>query len=108
MKQLFIYKLTLEEKYHDPKAWNDSVNLILSSHAEYLKIAAQRGEALIVGRTDVELKNNFGIVIFYAKNQNEAEVFMRHDPAVKEGLMRAACYPFKMVFLNEDAIRALV
>ncbi|MBL6449801.1 hypothetical protein JMN32_26050 [Fulvivirga sp. 29W222] len=96
----YIYILRLLPEYQDESSWTEEVTLIADSHFSYLKELHDKGLAFFVGRTDYNVDNtdNFGIVIFKAKNKEEAEALMNNDPAVKNGLMRADVHPFKVVF----------
>ncbi|UII34353.1 YciI family protein [Fulvivirga ulvae] len=97
----YIYILTLLPEYQDEANWTDEVTMIANSHFNYLKELHDTGQAFFVGRTDYDVvnKNNFGIVVFKAKNQEEAAALMSNDPAVKNGLMKAEVHPFKVVLM---------
>ncbi len=64
---------------------------IVEVHFEYLKRKLEEGILVFAGRC---LDGEFGIVIFRAESQQEAEAFMGNDPAVREGVMTAEFYPF--------------
>jgi uncharacterized protein YciI len=42
----------------------------------------------------------FGIAVFRAGSEDEARSIMNNDPAVKEGVIRAELYPYKVAGLN--------
>jgi uncharacterized protein len=94
----YVYRLRLTEKLHDPKAWDAAVMKHFEAHSDYLMKAASEGVAQVIGRTDVELKDNFGIVVFTASDEESAHEFMIHDPAVEHGLMTAELFPFRLVY----------
>lgn len=70
----------------------------VSEHFLHLKEATERGVVILAGRTLTS--ESFGIVIFNAENQEEAEMFMRSDPAVRGGVMRAELFPFGLALLT--------
>ncbi len=100
---LFIYKLELNAKYHSFSAWDEKVQIILGQHADYLQQGLNEKKVLIVGRTDTDLKDNFGLAIFEAENLEEAKSFMEKDPAILGGVMRAEAYPFKLLMVADEA-----
>jgi uncharacterized protein YciI len=65
--------------------------VILGEHFHYLEKALAEGTLVLA---DPCLDGVFGVVIFKAASQEEAEGFMDNDPAVKHGFMRAEVHPF--------------
>jgi uncharacterized protein YciI len=66
---------------------------IIEEHFEYLKKALVAGKLFLAGRcSDIA----FGIVIFKADREEEANEFARDDPAVKKGVMTAELHPFRL------------
>jgi uncharacterized protein YciI len=72
---------------------------IIDMHFEHLKKALHEGILILAGPC---LDGEFGIVIFRAGSEEEANVFMNSDPAVKAGLMSAELHPFR-VSLSEKS-----
>ncbi len=68
----------------------------LARHAEYLGDLTARGTVLLFGRTQNRDPSGFGLVVFRTGSRVEAERVMENDPAVKEGLMRAELYPYRV------------
>ncbi len=68
---------------------------ILERHVEYLQGLAERGTALLFGRTQKADEKTMGLVILIADSPNEALEAMESDPAVADGVMRAELFPFK-------------
>lgn len=99
-KQNFIYVLTLLPEYQIEAAWTPEIQHIARRHYRYLKDLHEAGLASFVGRTDYAVDNpeNFGLVIFYAKDSAEAVSLMQNDPAVQHPIMTAEVHPFKTVF----------
>ena len=74
---------------------------ILSGHFRYLKDLTNRGVVILAGRTLNTDKSSFGIVIFKANSEEEARERMNDDPAVKQGVMRAELYPYRVALLAD-------
>jgi uncharacterized protein YciI len=47
----------------------------------------EEGVVILAGRTEQTDETGFGIVIFLAENEQEAEKFMNNDPAIANDLM---------------------
>jgi uncharacterized protein YciI len=56
---------------------------------------------VLVGRTQTTGPEAFGIAIFEATDEAEAQAIAAADPAVAEGLMRFELYPFKIALMRE-------
>jgi uncharacterized protein YciI len=68
----------------------------VSRHFAYLKELTEQGVMVIVGRTQNNDEQTFGIAIFEAEDESAAQRIMAHDPAVQGGVMRATLYPYKI------------
>jgi len=55
---------------------------------------------LVFGRTQNSGAQTFGIIIFRASSKEAAQSIMNNDPAVKQGVMQAELYLYKVVGLN--------
>ena len=44
--------------------------------------------------------DGFGIVIFEVDSEEEAQLFMETDPAVKEGIMTATLFPYRVALIR--------
>jgi uncharacterized protein YciI len=73
---------------------------VLADHVAYLESLSEKGVVLISGRTQNTDASSFGLVIFRAKDQAEAQRIMRDDPAVKNGLMRGELFPYRVAILG--------
>ena len=96
----FLYKITparLEMVTMEPTS---EEAVILSRHFDYLKSLTDNGTVLLFGRTQNSDATTFGIVIFRAESEDEARSIMNEDPAVKEKVIRAELYPYKVAGLN--------
>ena len=100
---LYIYKLALKEKYLEFSAWDAAVQQSFKNHATHLEKMVKSGQALMVGRTDTQLKDNYGIVVFTAKDEGEARRVMEADPIIVDGIMTAHVLPFKLLMVHDEA-----
>jgi len=72
----------------------------LSGHAEYVSQLADEGVVLLAGRTQTADPDGFGIVIFAAESDEAAQEIVDNDPAIKNEVMRAALFPYKIAFTS--------
>lgn len=96
----FIYKLKLIPSLLDENNWTERENNIVKIHFERLKELTEKGTVIMAGRTINSDESQFGIVIFEAANIKEAEIFMNEDPAVKEKIMSAELFPFRVALMR--------
>jgi len=75
---------------------------IISEHVAYLEHLTNEGTVLLFGRTRNNDTSTFGIVIFRAESDERARFIMNNDPAVKNGVMRAELFPYKVAGLNAN------
>ena len=98
--QEFIYTLTPNRPgmvLDEPDAEETA---ILGHHLEYLNGLLSNEQAILFGRTQGTGIHTFGIVIFKAKDQVQAEAIMHADPAVKAGVMTAKLFPYKVIGMS--------
>jgi uncharacterized protein YciI len=88
--------LTLTEKYQAEKNWTKNDEDIVGEHFQRLTRYKNEGMVILAGRTQTELNDaeGMGLVIFYAKDEKEAQQFMMDDPAVKNKIMQAKVLPY--------------
>ncbi len=70
---------------------------LIEKHFLYLQDLTDQGVALLVGRTLNTDATAFGSVIFQAESLSNAKNIVEADPAVKEGVMGAELFPYKIV-----------
>ena len=75
---------------------------IVSDHFSYLKDLMERGAVILAGRTQNNDYSSFGIIIFRAESEDQAREIVRNDPAVKNNVMRAELYPYRIALLNAE------
>jgi uncharacterized protein len=95
-KKEFIYVLKLIEKLTKEENWTEKENNIVEEHFKYLKELLNQGSLILAGKTEGLDENTFGIVIIKAYTENKAKEIMENDPAVKEKIMKACIYPYKI------------
>ncbi len=97
----FLYKITptrLEMVTARPTAEED---LVLDDHFDYLKGLALSGALVLAGRTTNNDATTFGLVLLWAESEAAARQIMEADPAVKQGVMRAELYPYRIALAGE-------
>ena len=95
-KKVWLGVLTLPEKYKDEKNWTKDDQAIVGEHFQRLMKKKEEGIIVLAGRTELPLDNSdmMGLVIFYAKDEKEAQQFMNDDPCVKAKIMLAKVHPY--------------
>lgn len=66
---------------------------VLNEHFEYLKQATETGLVLLAGPC---LDDTFGLVVFRAENDEDANTFMFNDPSIKKNVMAAELHPLRV------------
>ena len=73
---------------------------IVSQHFNYLRELADQGVVLLAWRTLNTDESSFGIVIFLAASEDDANAIMQADPAVQQGVMRAELFPYRIALMT--------
>ena len=73
----------------------------VSRHFAYLKDLTEKGEMILMGRTQNNDESTFGIAVFEAEDESAARKIMENDPAVAGGVMRATLYPYKIALMRK-------
>lgn len=98
-KLQFLYQLKLIPSLLDEASWTDKENSIVQHHFEVLQKLQEEGKLLLAGRT---LNNDpMGIVILEVDTEEEAVEMMNNDPAVKEGIMEAQLFPYRVALYRK-------
>ena len=74
---------------------------IVSQHFDYLQRLLAGGILILAGRTLNTDDSTFGIVIFNANSDEEAQRIVDSDPAVQRGVMRATLFPYRVALIAE-------
>ena len=72
---------------------------LVAQHLAYLQGLAAQGVVVLAGRTLTADEQTFGVVIFRASSEEAARHIMSSDPAVKNGIMRAELYPYRIAVM---------
>lgn len=97
----FIYVLKLTPRLLDEKNWTEQDNQIVGRHFRRLQQLYKEGRVLLAGRTLNESEpSQFGIVVFEAASEDEARALMEADDAVKEKIMTAQLFPFRVALIK--------
>ncbi|CAN5457957.1 hypothetical protein BH10BAC5_BH10BAC5_10180 [soil metagenome] len=76
---------------------SEETSQIMSRHFNYLKELQKNQKLILAGPC---LDRAFGIEIFEAENEEEAEMIMKNDPSVSEGVMEAELHPFRVSLIR--------
>jgi uncharacterized protein YciI len=68
----------------------------VGEHFKYLQKLVAEGVVFMAGRTENIGERTFGIVIFQAPTEPAAVALMQNDPAVKQGVMTAKLFPYRV------------
>ena len=98
----FIYVLRLVPRLHSDSAWTKDDEMALSRHFTRFKLAIEKGELILAGRTMEPGDKTFGIAVFEAADEKAARSFMESDPAVVAGLMTAELHPFAVALQRKN------
>ncbi len=100
-KKQFIYVLRLIPYLLDEKNWTEREEEIVNKHFVELQTLLSEGKLILAGRTLNMDEKTFGIVIFEADSEEEAQIMMKNDPAVAEGIMTAELFPYRVALIKK-------
>lgn len=95
----YLYRLHPTRRAMISDGPTDAEAGLIKLHFKYLKRLTERGVALFVGRTTGS--EAFGIVVYEAASDEEAEAIMLADPAIAGAVMSGEWFPFRIV-LHSD------
>lgn len=101
----YIYTIKLIERLHDLKKWTPEDQQAVNKHFEYLKNQMDTGRMILAGRTQNDLKDTFGIVVFNAQDDDDARSFMESDPSIQAGVMIGVLHPYAIALSRFDNIK---
>lgn len=96
----FIYVLKLIPRLIEDEAWTAEDEAIVGRHFKRLQDLQASGKLILAGRTTNGGDSQFGIVIING-SEDQARQMMNEDPAVKEGIMTAELYPYRVALISE-------
>jgi uncharacterized protein YciI len=97
----YIYVLHPAERLQQGGEWTDRDNAAVSAHFIRLQEATATGKVILAGKTDEPDAVTFGIVVFEAATDTEAQEFMDTDPAVVAGVMTAELHPYTVALMRK-------
>jgi uncharacterized protein YciI len=74
----------------------------VSEHFAYLQGLVEAGTVLMAGRTLTSDERTFGIVVFVAATNTEAGQVMANDPVLKQGVMHAELFPYRIALWSAN------
>ena len=74
----------------------DHEQQVVGEHVQYLEDLAAQGVVELAGRSSTDDESTFGIVLFSAPDEDGARQVMRGDPAVRNNVMSAQLFPFRV------------
>jgi uncharacterized protein YciI len=101
---LYLYKIQAVRPAMITEGATEDEARIVAAHFDYLKGLTEAGVVLLAGRTLNEDNSTFGIIIFRANSELAARQIVEADPAVKNRIMRAELYPYRIALLGDLAI----
>jgi uncharacterized protein len=85
---------------------NDREASIVAQHFQYLRRLAAEGVVLMAGRTLNADERTFGIVVLVAASEAAAAELIQNDPAVRQAIMSAELFPFRVALWSPTGPRA--
>lgn len=98
---LFLYRIQPARAEMLTAGATEEEEQAVQSHFEYLQGLTEQGVVLLAGRTLNTDPSSFGVVVFRAASEPAARKVMLADPAVRQGVFRAALFPFRIALLGE-------
>jgi uncharacterized protein YciI len=74
---------------------------IVGEHLAYLQHLTETDVVFLAGRTQDSSYSSFGIILFHAKSEDEAQKIVAEDPAVAQRVFRAELYPYRIALLGK-------
>lgn len=100
MKQ-FIYKLTPIRSDMLSEGLTERENEVTEAHFAYLSDLKDKGVVKLAGRTTNTDASGFGVVILMAEDEEAARLIMANDPAVRENVLAAKIFPFRIALMGD-------
>lgn len=97
----FLYKLTPIRPEMLEEGLTEKENEITESHFAYLSDLKDKGVVKLAGRTTNTDTSGFGVVILEAEDEEAARLVMANDPAVKESVLAAKIFPFRIALMGD-------
>ena len=95
---LYVLKVTRLEMLTEGST--EEEDRIVGEHFQHLKRLKEEGITILMGRTTDDDETTMGLVIFRAENEAEARRVMESDPAIRNGVMSATLYPYRVAIME--------
>lgn len=92
----YLYQLKLTERLRSEAGWTAEDSATVGRHFQHLKALTEAGVVLLAGKTDREMADGFGIVLFTAADEAAAEALMLSDPAIASGIMTGVLFNYQI------------
>lgn len=99
-KKQFVYFLKLIPRLLDESNWTPVEEDVVDRHFARLQTLLADGRLILAGRTQNMDPTGCGIVILEVDSEEEARELMENDPTVKEGIMTAQLFPYKVALIR--------
>lgn len=96
----FIYILKLIPELLNENNWTEKEEAIVGRRFVKLQELLAEGKLILAGKTEGLDEKTFGIVIFKADSDEEAQSIMKNDPGVAEGIMTAELFPYRVALMK--------
>jgi uncharacterized protein YciI len=96
----FVYTLTPIRSDMLADGLTDKENEIIERHFAYLSDLKDKDQVKLAGRTTNTDASSFGVMIFQAEDEEAAREIMANDPAVKENVLAAKLFPFRIALMG--------
>jgi len=97
----FFYKITPTRPEMLVAGPTDHEGELVSKHFNYLQTLLDKGILMLAGRTQNTDESSFGRVIFRAVLNMESQKIIHRDPAVKQDVMKAELFPYKVALIEK-------
>ncbi len=78
---------------------------VVAEHFSYLQDLMEKGILILAGRTQNNDYSSFGITIFNAESEEHARRIVHDDPVVKNRVMRAELFPYRIALMKPENAR---
>ena len=100
--QQYLYRIQVVRPEMLTEGPTETEAQVVSDHFVYLKDLVEKGVVILAGRTQNNDYSSFGIIIFNAESDAQARIIVENDPAVKNRVMRAELFPYKIALLRTE------
>ncbi|QMS84583.1 YciI family protein [Candidatus Xianfuyuplasma coldseepsis] len=96
----YVYKLILVDRLFVEDNWTDEDEAIIGRHFAHLQSLQKNNQLILAGKTAGLDNNTYGLVLFTAKDDKDAEAIMNRDPAIVEGIMTGTLQEYNVALFN--------